>query len=276
MTSPDPPKESSVVEPTVRELFDLQGQVAMVTGATGYLGRRLAAALAEAGATVLATSRVAEQAAAVAADLPRPHQQEHRAVSLDYLDEGSIHAAFQQGLETVGPVDVLVNNGHAAGAEDWTSTSYSAFNRQLANASGYFLLARLTRDEAVRRSAVASIIMVGSMYGLVGSYPDAYREIGPASPVAYHALKGGIHQMTRHLAVYWAADGVRVNSLSPGPFPNPETAPAALIGRLETKVPMARMGKPSELKGAVVFLASTASSYMTGQTLVIDGGWTAW
>jgi NAD(P)-dependent dehydrogenase (short-subunit alcohol dehydrogenase family) len=114
------------------------------------------------------------------------------------------------------------------------------------------------------------------MYGLVGSYPDAYREIGPASPVAYHALKGGIHQMTRHLAVYWAADGVRVNSLSPGPFPNPETAPAALIGRLETKVPMARMGKPSELKGAVVFLASTASSYMTGQTLVIDGGWTAW
>ena len=96
-----------------------------------------------------------------------------------------------------------------------------------------------------------------------------------ASPVAYHALKGGIVQMTRHLAVYWARDGVRVNCLSPGPFPS-DNAPAELVTRLKEKSPMKRIGHPDELKGAIVFLASDASSYMTGQNLIIDGGWTAW
>jgi gluconate 5-dehydrogenase len=131
------------------------------------------------------------------------------------------------------------------------------------------------RNHAVARQAPASIIMLGSMYGLVGSYPDAYKDICAASPVAYHALKGGIIHMTRHLAVYWAKDGVRVNALSPGPFPSPK-ADAKLVERLSEKCPLGRMGRPHELKGAVVFLASDASSYMTGQNLVIDGGWTAW
>jgi len=93
--------------------------------------------------------------------------------------------------------------------------------------------------------------------------------------VAYQALKGSIVQMTRHLAVYWAQDGVRVNCLSPGPFPGPQ-APAELIDRLKTKSPLGRMGTPQELKGAIVFLASEASSYVTGQNLIVDGGWTAW
>src|SRR4029077_9706244 len=88
-------------------------------------------------------------------------------------------------------------------------------------------------------------------------------------------LKGGLIHMTRHLAVYWARDNVRVNCLSPGPFPS-EKASAAMVERLCTKSPMRRMGRPSELKGAIVFLASDASSYMTGQNLTIDGGWTAW
>jgi len=130
-------------------------------------------------------------------------------------------------------------------------------------------------DHAVQRKASASIIMLASMYGLVASYPDAYDGIGPASPVAYHALKGGILQMTRHLAVYWAKDNVRVNALSPGPFPSAKANPE-MVERLKTKSPMNRMGEPHELKGAVVFLASDASSYVTGHNLVIDGGWTAW
>src|SRR5262249_20013282 len=120
-----------------------------------------------------------------------------------------------------------------------------------------------------------SIIMLGSMYGLVGSYPDAYKGICAASPAAYHALKGGVIHLTRHLAVYWAKAGIRVNCLSPGPFPGP-SAPAALRARLQTKCPMNRPGQPHELKGAILFLASDASSYVTGQNLVVDGGWTAW
>jgi gluconate 5-dehydrogenase len=113
------------------------------------------------------------------------------------------------------------------------------------------------------------------MYALVGSYPDAYAGICAASSVAYHALKGGIVQMTRHLAVYWAPDGVRVNCLIPGPFP-PARIDSRLVERLCDKSPMRRVGRPFELKGAVVFLASDASSYVTGHNLVVDGGWTAW
>jgi NAD(P)-dependent dehydrogenase (short-subunit alcohol dehydrogenase family) len=117
--------------------------------------------------------------------------------------------------------------------------------------------------------------MLGSMYGVVGSYPDAYAGVCAASPVGYHALKGGIVHMTRHLAVYWARDRVRVNCLSPGPFPS-EKAPAQMVERLCEKSPMGRMGRPEELKGALVFLSSDASSYITGQNLLVDGGWTAW
>ena len=183
--------------------------------------------------------------------------------------------ARMEALELAGQIDVLVNNGHESLAGDWTSVTAEQFTRQLANATGYFLLARLLRDHAVQRGASASIILLGSMYGQVASYPDAYEGVCAASPVAYHALKGGILHMTRHLAAYWARDNVRVNCLSPGPFPSEKASPA-LVERLCAKLPMTRMGRPHELKGAIVFLAGDASSFMTGQNLTIDGGWTAW
>jgi gluconate 5-dehydrogenase len=190
------------------------------------------------------------------------------------MEDEQLPKDFEAAVAQFGGIDILVNNAHEPIKSDWTSCSGDQFTRQLTNASGYFLLARLMRDDAVRRHAPASIIMLGSTYGLVGSYPDAY-EPGSASPVAYHALKGGILQMTRHLAVYWAADRVRVNALSPGPFPS-SSAPTKLIETLKAKSPMRRVGEPHELKGAVVFLASDASSYVTGQNVVVDGGWTAW
>jgi len=260
---------------TVQELFDLKGRVALVTGATGHLGRALSAALAEAGATVVATSRDAAKAREFAATLPNAAQARHQGVALDYLDDSSISKCMEETLRLAGRVDVLVNNGYQLSKGDWTSLDAEGFNRQLANATGCFLLARHVREHAVARGGGASIIMLGSMYGLVGSYPDAYAGVCDASSVAYHALKGGIVQMTRHLAVYWIADGVRVNCLSPGPFPAP-TANPKMIERLCAKSPMRRMGRPDELKGAVVFLASDASSYVTGHNLVVDGGWTAW
>jgi NAD(P)-dependent dehydrogenase (short-subunit alcohol dehydrogenase family) len=262
-------------EPTVQQLFDLTGKVALVTGASGHLGSALARGLAEAGAAVIVSSRDDARAKAVAEQLPRPGGAVHHGVGLDHLDEASLQRGFTDAVACAGRIDVLVNNGHDAIRDDWTTVTAEQFTRQLANATGYFLLSRLLRDHAVARKTPASIIMLGSMYGLVGSYPDAYEDICPASPVAYHALKGGIVHMTRHLAVYWAKDRIRVNCLSPGPFPS-ERASAAMIERLCTKVPLGRMGQPHELKGAVVLLASDAGSYITGQNLVVDGGWTAW
>ncbi len=257
-------------------LFDLTGRVALITGASGYLGSAMAQALAEAGATVVCGSRDAQRAESAAESLVRGAEQEHFGVVLDQLDERSMNAAFDEIVQRAGRVDILVNNGQQGPPNDWTDVTPEQFQAQLANAASYFHLARLIRNHAVERPAAASIIMIGSMYGLVGSYPDAYAGVCSASPVAYHALKGGIIHMTRHLSVYWGQDRVRVNCLSPGAFPNPDKVPVGLVDRLTAKCPLGRMGLPHELKGALVFLASDASSYMTGQNLVIDGGWTAW
>ena len=262
-------------EPTVQELFDLTGRVALVTGASGYLGSAMARAIAEAGATVVASSRNLARAGSVAESLPSPTGARHVSVELDHMEESSTRRGFASAVENAGGVDILVNNGHEGLGKDWTTVTHEEFTRQLANASGYFLLASLLHGHALERGVKASVILLGSMYGSVGSYPDTYEGICAASPVAYHALKGGIIHMTRHLAVCWASTGVRVNCLSPGPFPNPNVS-KELIERLSKKSPLGRMGVPSELKGAVVFLASDASSYVTGQNLIVDGGWTAW
>ena len=113
-------------------------------------------------------------------------------MALDHHQTGSIEAAFDAVIDEFGQLDVLVNNAHEATPLDWTDIDAPAFDRQLGNLTGYFLLARRLHDRAVKRQASASVIMLGSMYSLVGSYPDAYREVSPASSVAYHALKGGI------------------------------------------------------------------------------------
>jgi NAD(P)-dependent dehydrogenase (short-subunit alcohol dehydrogenase family) len=262
-------------EPTIPQLFSLHGKVALITGGCGHLGSAMARGLAEAGASVIVTSREESKAQDAALILPRDLGVTHYGLALDHMQPETLPATFAQAVELAGRVDVLVNNGHEALGKDWTDVTAEEFARHLANAAGYFELARLVRNHAIERKSAASIVQIGSMYGVVGSYPEAYEGVVPASPVAYHALKGGIVHMTRHLAVYWAKDRVRVNCLSPGPFPK-ESANGEMVARLCTKSPMGRMGEPWEVKGAIVFLASDASSYVTGQNLLVDGGWTAW
>lgn len=262
-------------EPSLASLFDLTERVALITGGSGYLGQSLSRALAEAGATVVVGSRDLERARNVAKQLPSPGGAVHHGVVLDQLEESSIQSGFEAAVKAAGQVDLLVNNGQQGHALDLTNVTAEAFNRDLQNATGYFVLARCLRDHLVSRDSSGAIVMIGSMYGVVGSYPDAYEGVCVASPVQYHALKGGIIHMTRHLAVYWAKDNIRVNCLSPGPFPS-EKAPAEMVERLKTKSPMNRMGEPHELKGALLLLLSDAGSYITGQNLLVDGGWTAW
>lgn len=260
---------------TVWEAFDLTGRTALVSGASGHLGKALARALAEAGCRIVVSSRSLATAEAVVADLPGVATGPHLAVALDQQDPASLETGFNAALQAAGTIDILVNNGHEALGKDWKTVTQEEFTHHLGNAAAYFTLARRLRDHVVSRGVPGSVIMLGSMYGSVGSYPEVYEGVTAISPVAYHTLKGGVLQMTRHLAVCWAGDGVRVNTLSPGPFPSPTVNPE-LVRRLEEKSPLRRMGQPDELAGAVVFLASSASRYMTGQNLVIDGGWTAW
>ena len=262
-------------QPTVQQLFDLSGRAALVTGAAGYLGQAMASALAEAGATVVVSSRDRGRAEEAAAALPTTGGTVHLGVPLDHKDEDSLQSGFAEAVERSGGLDILVNNGQSGPSDDWTSITADGFGEHLSNAVGYFLLARLMRDHAVSRSRPAGIVMIGSMYGVVASYPDTYAGLVPASSVGYHTLKGGLIHMTRHLAAYWAADRVRVNCLSPGPFPSSKANPE-MVERLKQKSPLQRMGRPHELKGPLLLLASDAGSYLTGQNLLVDGGWTVW
>ncbi len=260
----------------MNDLFDLSGKTALITGATGYLGSAMAEALAEAGASVVISSRDGSRACEAAAKLPVIGEAEHFGVELDQLSgEEALGKGFASALSKKGSLDILINNGHDAEGHDWSTASEENFDHQLKNGTAYFLLARMLRNHLVPGGRKGSVVMLGSMYGSVGSYPEAYDGICAASPASYHMLKGGIIHLTRHLAVYWAKDGVRVNCLSPGPFPS-DKAPAEMVERLKDKSPMARMGKPDELKGALLLLASDAGSYITGQNLLVDGGWTAW
>ena len=271
-----PAAARSAGTPSVAELFDLTGQVALLTGASGWLGGAFARALAEAGARVVASSRELSRAQALVSSLPNPGGAAHAAVEMDQMDEASVRRGFQEAVSLGGGLDILVNNGYERAAADWTEVSAADFDRHLINVTAYFLLARHFRQSLRERGASGNVVMIGSMWGVVGSYPDDYAGVGPAAPVAYHAMKGALVQMTRHLSVSWASDGVRVNCLSPGPFPRPGVLQPESVRRLHVRSPMGRMGVASELKGALLLLVSRAGSYITGQNLLVDGGWTVW
>ena len=263
-------------ETHVMQQFDLTGKVAIVTGACGWLGSAMSRALAEAGATVVVTSRNAEQANDFAITLPG---EGHLGLGFDQGDTDSIPDFVAQVITALGQIDILVNNAYGGTAPDINTATAADFDQAYhTGVTAYFLLAREVARHLQARQAPGSIINIASMYGVVASYPSAYEGLPVNSPPNYHGLKGGVVHLTRHLAAYWAKDNIRVNAISPGPFPKPAVRDGipGFIPRLEEKVPLGRMGRPEELKGAVVLLASAAGSYITGQNLLIDGGWTVW
>jgi gluconate 5-dehydrogenase len=236
----------------------------------------MSTALAEAGATLAVTSRDEARASEFAATLPG---EGHIGLGFAQDDGEAIPAFVAEVVERLGRVDILVNNAYGGTAPDIEDATAEDFDRAYhTGVTAYFLLAREVARHLRARGAPGSIVNIASMYGVVASYPEAYTGFGINSPPTYHGLKGGLVHLTRHLAVYWAKDAIRVNSICPGPFPSPKVQASmpAFIERLTTKVPLGRIGAPHELKGLVVLLASEAGSYITGQNILVDGGWTAW
>lgn len=263
-------------ERNVMELFSLQGKVAIVTGACGWLGSAMSRALAEAGARVVVTSRDAEKSAQFAITLPGSG---HLGLGFNQSETETIPSFVAEVVGKMGQIDGLVNNAYGGTAPNIDTATAEDFDRAYhVGVTAYFLLARDVMLHLRQREAPGSIINIASMYGVVASYPSAYEGLPVNSPPNYHALKGGVVHLTRHLAAYWAKYNIRVNAISPGPFPKPAIRDriTGFIPRLEEKVPLGRMGRPEELKGVVVLLASDAGSYITGQNLLVDGGWTAW
>lgn len=262
--------------------FDLSGKRALVTGAAGLLGQEHAAALAEIGAEVILTDIDETRLSIAKASLMSRHGDRFRIAVLDVTSEASV----RQVAEQTGAIDVLINNAAidpkvTAGGDGMELSRLENFpleewNRQISvGLSGAFLCSRIFGAQmAERKSGV--ILNIASDLAVIAPDQRLYRKLGlseseqPVKPVTYSVIKTALLGLTRYLAAYWADQGVRVNAISPGGVFN--NHPADFVERLANLIPMGRMADRSEYRAAVQFLCSSASSYMTGQNLIVDGG----
>jgi gluconate 5-dehydrogenase len=253
------------------ELFDLSGKVAIVTGGGTGIGRQMAEGLAEMGADLVLCSRHLDRVQRTAGDLRKLGV---RAIGLrcDLRDGREIETVVERTISELGRIDVLVNNSGTAWGAPAEEMPLDGWQKVVdVNLTGTFLFSQAAGRAMIDQGA-GKIVNIASVTGLVGSPPEIL------DSVPYNATKGAILSLTRDLAVKWARHGITVNAIAPGWFPTELTN--AVLDRsgdqLRESIPLRRFGSPDDLKGAIVFLASAASDYVTGQTLVVDGGHSAW
>jgi len=268
--------------PDVLSQFRLDGRVAFLSGATGHLGKPMAKALSAAGAHVVLNARRQDALEVLASELIDGGYQASIAC-FDITDENAAKAHVADIGKKHGQLDIIVNNassGRPGSLESATAQDFEQAYR--VNVIAAFQLVQLSlpllKESGKSTPGGASVVNIASMYGSVSPDPSIYGTSGANNPPYYGAAKAGLIQLTRYAACQLASHRIRVNSISPGPFP-----PAQFLDRdpefgvrLSAKVPMRRLGDPRELQGPLLFLASNASSYVTGANLAVDGGWTAW
>lgn len=254
-----------------KNYFDLTGQVAVVTGASTGLGVQMAKALANQGANIVALARRQEMIDKTAADIAEEFGVKTLAVRCDITDTEMVKAAVKTILDEFGRIDILVNNagtGAVAPAEDITDAQFDG--EMQIDLFGTFKMAREVAKQAMLPAGYGRIINIASMYGLVGN------KIAGSAP--YHAAKGGVVNLTRALAAEWSAKGINVNAICPGYFYTPlteETLNSDFFQQnAKTMIPAERYGNEGELDTTAIFLASPASSYVTGIMVPVDGGYT--
>jgi NAD(P)-dependent dehydrogenase (short-subunit alcohol dehydrogenase family) len=249
-----------------RGVFDLEGRTAIVTGASRGLGRQLACALARYGADLVLSARDARSCAATQEEIESMGRRAH-VFALDVRERASIEAFAEAALAAVGRIDVLVNNAGCNVRKPAVEVSWDDWNLVLdTNLRGAFFVAQ----EVARRSMIPNrygrIVNIGSVTSVAG-----YAGLGP-----YSASRGGVKQLTMSLADDWGVHGITVNCLAPGWFRTEQNKvmyeDREWVEYLSDRIPLKRPGRPGDLDGAVVFLASDASAYVTGQILLVDGG----
>lgn len=268
--------------------FSLDGRIAVITGGAGLLGKRHAEAIARAGGTPVLADLDGERAAYVAGTLATELDSTVGSIQMDVTSEASVSEAHSILLGRYSHIDILVNNAANNPKVEQAGTAFTRFEQFTLDQwqqdlqvglTGAFLCAQhFGAAMAERREGV--IVNISSEYGLIAPDQRLYRVDGrqeheqPVKPVSYTVAKAGLHGLTIYLATYWATSGIRVNTITLGGVENGQDS--EFIARASSRVPMSRMARPTDFQGALVFLCSDASSFVTGSNLIVDGGKSVW
>ena len=265
---------------SVLKLLDMKGRTSLITGATGYCGRAIINALSELGSDVILVDHPNTQLIDFANEISEKFQNVATPFFCDLEKSHEIDKFLLELKNRFNSLDVLINNAAFVGSNDlegWSTSledqSLETWKRALdVNLTACFQIMKSTRT-LLNKSSCASIINIGSIYGLYAPDLSIYEKTGMNNPAAYSASKGGLLQLSRWMSTVLAPN-IRVNSISPGGLKRNQ--PEKFIDRYVKKTPLKRMGSESDVVGAVVYLASDLSSWVTGQNLIVDGGWGVW
>ena len=259
------------------DLFSLQNKVVLVTGSVGLLGLKMCEALCRYDARVVMTDINKKKLTSESKELGDKYPDKVLSIFIDIVDEESVNDGLNKALDKFDSVDVLINNAYPYNKhygrvyediefKDWRENVDMHLN-------GYFNVTHKV-SKVMMKQKRGNIINIASIYGVLGPHFGIYKDLGITMPSEYSAIKGGIINFTRYLATYLAPYNIRVNSISPGGIYDKQSP--SFVKRYCNEVPLGRMASPDDIVGGVIYLASGASSYVTGQNLMIDGGWSTW
>ena len=260
-----------------RQMFSLEDRVVMITGGAGHLGSSMSEALASFGANVIMIGRNEQRLS----DLVKQNQASGKNSFEYYVCDVTREEEFQDAVEKVisnhGKIDVLINNAHSGKREKFEDLTKAGWNEGLEHTLTHYFTCIKAVSPIMLKAGSGSIINIASLWSYLAPDQRMYLDLNNNPPVHYSVAKGGALSMTHYLATLWADKGIRVNAISPGWFPQkrgPERPD--YMHEITRRIPMGRIGQPDDLAGIVIYLASDASSYMTGQNIIIDGGFSVW